>query len=209
MRRSRRPGHATTVHSDPSPDPSARTAFKYTVDKIIAATEHKTTRKPCVEFKSQVYHLGEYTGRAMDAIAEMRKDDDNSLIKHGMKPGSLEQGVVLFSQMQCMHNVVYNYVRLPGPLLGVSTEPTKLTCQKGTSMTDLDHDEGKAGEKIKDMIEAWTQWEDSSGVDYAIRAKKVAARRLELSVPLPTRPPYTPLTPACPTADECGVQCED
>ena len=162
-----------------------------------------------MEFKSQVYHLGEYTGRAMDAIAEMRKDDDNSLIKHGMKPGSLEQGVVLFSQMQCMHNVVYNYVRLPGPLLGVSTEPTKLTCQKGTSMTDLDHDEGKAGEKIKDMIEAWTQWEDSSGVDYAIRAKKAAARRLELSLPLPTRPPYTPLTPACPTADECGVQCED
>ena len=140
----------------------------------IKSTEHKTTRKPCEDFKAQVYHLGEYTGRAMDMLEEMEHGEADLIRNYGMKEAALREGLVYFSQMQCMQRVVLKYVKLPGPLLGVGTDAAKLTCQGGE--TDLDKDEDKATEAIEKMITQWTQWEQSSGIRDAMRAKEKAKR---------------------------------
>ena len=42
------------------------------MNEIVKATEHKTTRTPCDKFKAQVYHLGEYTGRGIEMLAELK-----------------------------------------------------------------------------------------------------------------------------------------
>ena len=140
----------------------------------IKSTEHKTTRKPCEDFKAQVYHLAEYTGRAMDMLKEMEHGEADLIRNYGMKEAALREGLVYFSQMQCMQRVVLKYVKLPGPLLGVGTDAAKLTCQGGE--TDLDKDEDKATEAIEKMITQWTQWEQSSGIRDAMRAKEKAKR---------------------------------
>ena len=145
------------------------------VTAIIKATEHKTTRKPCEAFKAQVYHLGEYTGRAMDELAKVvTKENVDELIPYGLQQHAVREGAVYFEQMQCMQRVVLKYVKLPGPLLGVGTDAAKLTCQGGE--TDLDKDEDKATEAIEKMITQWTQWEQSSGIRDAMRAKEKAKR---------------------------------
>ena len=135
----------------------------------IKSTEHKTTRKPCEDFKAQVYHLGEYTGRAMDMLEEMEHGEADLIRNYGMKEAALREGLVYFSQMQCMQRTVLKYVRLPGPLLGVSTDAASLTCQGGE--TKLDKDEDKATLAIEKMITQWTQWETSSGIRDAIQAR--------------------------------------
>ena len=91
-----------------------------------------------------------------------------------MKEAALREGMVYFSQMQCMQRTVLKYVRLPGPLLGVSTDAASLTCQGGE--TKLDKDEAKATLAIEKMITQWTQWEQSSGIDDAIRTRRMAER---------------------------------
>ena len=136
----------------------------------IKSTEHKTTRKPCEDFKAQVYHLGEYTGRAMDMLEEMEHGEADLIRNYGMKEAALREGLVYFSQMQCMQRTVD--VRLPGPLLGVSTDAASLTCQGGE--TKLDKDEDKATLAIEKMITQWTQWLTSSGTDDAIRTRRMA-----------------------------------
>ena len=140
----------------------------------IKSTEHKTTRKPCEDFKAQVYHLGEYTGRAMDMLEEMEHGEADLIRNYGMKEAALREGLVYFSQMQCMQRVVLKYVRLPGPLLGVSSDAASLTCQGGE--TKLDKDEDKATLAIEKMITQWTQWLTSSGTDDAIRTRRMAER---------------------------------
>ena len=147
--------------------------IKYAIDKYVAATEHKTTRTPCDEFKEKVYHLGEYSGRAMDMFttADRYKEE---LWKYGLKKGSIEQGKVYFGQMQCMTNIVVNYVKLPGELLGVGSDADKLRCGGGS---DLDADEERATKAISKMLAAWTRWETSSGVDTAIRKKTEAKEK--------------------------------
>ena len=140
----------------------------------IKSTEHKTTRKPCEDFKAQVYHLGEYTGRAMDMLEEMEHGEADLIRNYGMKEAALREGLVYFSQMQCMQRTVLKYVRLPGPLLGVSTDAASLTCQGGE--TKLDKDEDKATLAIEKMITQWTQWLTSSGTDDAIRTRRMAER---------------------------------
>ena len=157
----------------PPSRPRARTAIKMIVNAIIAATEHKTTRKPCEEFKAQVYHIGEYTGRAMVMLEEM-KHGEADLVGYGMQPNSLGQGLVYFQQMQCMQRIVLRYVKLPGPLLGVSTEADKLTCQG--DVTKLDKDEAKSTLALEKMITQWTQWETSSGIRDAIQAREEAKK---------------------------------
>ena len=98
------------------------------VTAIIKATEHKTKRKPCEAFKAQVYHLGEYTGRAMDELAKVAtKENVDELIPYGLQQHAVREGAVYFEQMQCMQRVVLKYVKLPGPLLGVGTDAAKLT----------------------------------------------------------------------------------
>jgi hypothetical protein len=144
------------------------------VNLYIKSTEHKTTRKPCEDFKAQVYHLGEYTGRAMDMLEEMEHGEADLIRNYGMKEAALREGLVYFSQMQCMQRVVLKYVRLPGPLLGVSTDAASLTCQGGE--TKLDKDEDKATLAIEKMITQWTQWLTSSGTDDAIRTRRMAER---------------------------------
>ena len=144
------------------------------VDAIVKQTELKMTRKPCDDFRSEVYHLGEYTGRAMDMLEEMEHGEADLIRNYGMKEAALREGLVYFSQMQCMQRVVLKYVKLPGPLLGVGTDAAKLTCQGGE--TDLDKDEDKATEAIEKMITQWTQWEQSSGIRDAMRAKEKAKR---------------------------------
>lgn len=156
-----------------SPCPPARAAIKAIVMARVKASEHKKTRKPCETFKAQVYHLGEYIGRGIDMLAQIQGSQrERELIWHGLKPSALRQGQVLFGQMDCMQRIVLNYIKLPGPLLGVGTESEDLTCQGGE--TDLDKDEDKATKAIETMITQWTQWETSSGIDDAIRAEKDA-----------------------------------
>jgi len=144
------------------------------VNLYIKSTEHKTTRKPCEAFKAQVYHLGEYSGRAMDMLEEMEHGEADLIHNYGMKEAALREGLVYFSQMQCMQRVVLKYVRLPGPLLGVSSDAASLTCQGGE--TKLDKDEDKATLAIEKMITQWTQWLTSSGTDDAIRTRRMAER---------------------------------
>ena len=144
------------------------------VDAIVKQTELKMTRKPCDDFRSEVYHLGEYTGRAMDMLEEMEHGEADLIRNYGMKEAALREGLVYFSQMQCMQRVVLKYVKLPGPLLGVGTDAAKLTCQGGE--TDLDKDEDKATEAIEKMITQWTQWETSSGIRDAIQAREEAKK---------------------------------
>ena len=91
-----------------------------------------------------------------------------------MKEAALREGLVYFSQMQCMQRTVLKYVRLPGPLLGVSTDAASLTCQGGE--TKLDKDEAKATLAIEKMITQWTQWETSSGIRDAIQAREEAKK---------------------------------
>lgn len=156
-----------------SPCPPARAAIKAIVMARVKASEHKKTRKPCETFKAQVYHLGEYIGRGIDMLAQIQGSQrERELIWHGLKPSALRQGQVLFGQMDCMQRIVLNYIKLPGPLLGVGTESEDLTCQGGE--TQLDNDEDKATKAIETMITQWTQWETSSGIDDAIRAEKDA-----------------------------------
>ena len=92
---------------------------------------------------------------------------------HGLKDRSMGEGKVIFGQMQCMHNVVYNYLKMPGPLLGVGTEANKLKCGTGSP---LDADEKEATKAIGKMVSKWVDWEQESGIDHAIRAKNKATR---------------------------------
>ena len=165
------PGALPPPELSPSLPPAA---IKHLVNLYIKSTEHKTTRKPCEDFKAQVYHLGEYTGRAMDMLEEMEHGEADLIRNYGMKEAALREGLVYFSQMQCMQRVVLKYVRLPGPLLGVSTDAASLTCQGGE--TKLDKDEDKATLAIEKMITQWTQWLTSSGTDDAIRTRRMAER---------------------------------
>ena len=49
------------------------------VDAIVKQTEHKTTRKPCDDFRSEVYHLGEFTGRGIASLAVAQPQERSSL----------------------------------------------------------------------------------------------------------------------------------
>ena len=164
------PSPARPPRTEPLPSPRNHQASR---EPVHQSTEHKTTRKPCEDFKAQVYHIGEYTGRAMVMLEEMRHGEAD-LVGYGMQPNSLGQGLVYFQQMQCMQRIVLRYVKLPGPLLGVSTEADKLTCQG--DVTDLDKDEAKSTLALEKMITQWTQWETSSGIRDAIQAREEAKK---------------------------------
>ena len=146
--------------------------IKYAMDKYIANTEHKTTRQPCDSLKAEVYHIGEYSGRAMDLFTTLHAEKQE-LYKFGMVKGSMEQGMVIFNQMQCMTNVALNYVKMPGELLGINSDAAKLTCGGGS---DLDTDEKYAEEALQKMTHKYTAWKSSTGVAAAIARKKQAEK---------------------------------
>jgi hypothetical protein len=156
-------------------------AIKMLVDAIVKQTELKMTRKPCDDFKSEVYHLGQYTGRGIASLAEAQGNAYELVEKYGMKPNSLGQGKVYFAQMQCMHRATLRYLKSPGPHLGVGTEAAQINCGGGSK---LDADEAKATAALRDMLLKWTQWETSSGIDVAIRAKRKAELNSENAVTL-------------------------
>ena len=143
------------------------------VDAIVKQTEHKTTRKPCDDFRSEVYHLGEFTGRGIASLAVAQPQEEELVERYGMKSDALRQGIVYFEQMQCMHRVTLNYLKLPGPLLGVGTDAAKISCGGGSK---LDADEREATAALRGMLTKWTQWETSSGIRDAIQAREEAKK---------------------------------
>ena len=68
-----------------------------------------------------------------------------------------------------MHNAVFNYLKMPGPLLGVGTDAAKLKCGAGSAE---DADEKAAAVAIDKMVADWVDWEQTSGIDHAIREKR-------------------------------------
>ena len=81
----------------PTVPPPARAAFKMIVDAIVKQTEHKTTRKPCDDFRSEVYHLGEFTGRGIASLAVAQAQEEELVERYGMKSDALRQGGRYFS----------------------------------------------------------------------------------------------------------------
>lgn len=148
--------------------------IKYAMEKYIANNEHKATRVPCDELKSELYHTTATSGRAMDLLT-MLHAEKQELHNFGLEKGAIEQGMVIFSQMQCMTNVALSYVKMPGELLGVQSDAAKLTCSGGGS--DLDKDEKYAEEALRQMSDKYATWKQESGVAAAIRKKKKAAEK--------------------------------
>ena len=61
----------------------------------------------CLARAPQVYHIGEYSGRALEMFGHVRELGGAHKLEaeFGLKGGSIQQGKVLFAQMQCMHKV--------------------------------------------------------------------------------------------------------